>query len=263
MIFKSIIHNATKLKSLFGVERKSYLPREYYISEKILKRENSKVFSHLWMFAGLTNELPEQSSWMVKKIGYKEILITRNGDDYFANENVCPHRNKRLMLEDYGRGPLVCGYHAWSFKPNGDLHKIPSFEKSYLLTENQLENACLTKYKLQVVGNFIFVNLSKTPINLEEQFNRDILKSLKLLSVRLHNSFAKLKETRNFNWKLNFENLRDAMHPAVVHANTLAKNVDFSEQNIQQKPLRDMLRRMPLAECSYFAKDGEAKKGKR
>jgi phenylpropionate dioxygenase-like ring-hydroxylating dioxygenase large terminal subunit len=251
------------IKSLFKSERTSLLPRSFYISDHILKRENKYLFGKLWIFAGLKNEIPDDGCWMIKKIGFKEVIIINDKDQYYAHENVCPHRNKRLKVQDYGRGPLVCGYHAWSFKPNGDLNKIPNFERSYLLTENQIKKACLTSYKVELLGNFIFINLSENPIPNNEQFDTTILKSLKLLSQRLHKSYAKLKETRKFNWKLNFENLRDAMHPEVVHATTLANNVDFSEQYVQQKPLTESLRKIELSECSYFSKDGEPKEGQK
>ena len=241
----------------------SYLPRDFYISEEIFSRENEKIFSNLWIFAGLTNELPDHGSWMVKRIGLTEVLIVKDKETYYAHENVCPHRNKQLMIEEYGKGPLVCGYHAWSFRNDGGLRKIPNFETSYLLTVDQLHDACLTSYKITTLGNFLFVNLSENPMPLEKQFSPKIIKSLKLLSLRLHNSYVSMNEERAFNWKLNFENLRDSMHPPVVHAKTLAKNVTFFGVQEKQVPLRKSIKRLSLIDCSYFNKDGEPKKGKK
>ena len=167
---------------------------------------------------------------MRKKVINKEILITFDGHDYHAVENVCPHKNMRLRSESSGKGPLVCRYHAWSFQMDGRLKKIPGFEKSYLLTASQLKNSCLTSYQIKLVGNFLFVNLDPNPIPFETQFDAKIIKSLRLLSYKLSPQIGKLNETRSFNWKLNFENLRDALHPAVVHSSTLDKEMDFSEQ---------------------------------
>ena len=243
--------------------RESILPRKFYIDDSIFESEKNIIFNKLWLFAGLTNEFQTPGSWIVKKIIHKEILITRDGDTYHAHENVCPHKNMRLKSEKSGKGPLVCRYHAWSFKPDGSLAKIPDFDKSYLLTDRQLERACLTPFHIKKIGNFLFVCMDPNPIPIERQFDAKIIRSLKLLSHRLTPEFGSFFETRKFNWKLNFENLRDSLHPAVLHASTLAKEVDFSDQYVQQKPLNQALRRIDLVEASSLSKDGEHKTEKR
>ena len=121
---------------------------------------------------------------MVKRIGFTEVVIVKDKETYYAHENFA-HRNKQLMIEEYGKGPLVCGYRTWTFRNDGDK-KIPNFETSYLLTVDQLHDACLTSYKIKALGNFLFVNLSETPIPLEKQFAPAIVKSLKLLSMRFN-----------------------------------------------------------------------------
>ena len=258
--YRSIFH---RIRVLFEGPRESILPRKFYIESNVFELEKKYIFNKLWLFIGLTNELCEPHSWMRKKIINKEILITFDGHDYHALENVCPHKNMRLRSEGAGKGPLVCRYHAWSFQMDGRLKKIPGFEKSYLLTANQLKNSCLTSYQIKLVGNFLFVNLDPNPIPFETQFDAKIIKSLRLLSYRLSQQIGRFDETRDFNWKLNFENLRDALHPAVVHSSTLDKEMDFSEQHVQQKPLTQTLRRIDLSEASSFSKDGEHKMGKK
>lgn len=247
------------LAAKLRLQRPYILPKRFYTDKKLFELERTRVFENLWIFAGLTNELGSANSWMVKKIGNKEIIISRDNDSYFANENVCPHKNMRLMNNPSGRGPLVCSYHAWSFNADGSNAKIPHLDRSYLFTKQQKERSCLKKYSIKRVGNFLFVNLSKHPLSIEKQFDRDILKSLKLLSHRLADEYTSMQEVRNFNWKLNFENLRDALHPEVVHSKTLAKDVDFSEQHKQMLPLRKMIKLIKLVEASSFSKDGDKK----
>ena len=247
------------LRAKFRWDRSFILPRRFYTDTKLFELERTRIFENLWIFAGLTNELGSTNSWMVKRIGNKEIIITRNNDSYFANENVCPHKNMRLMNSPAGRGPLVCSYHAWSFNLDGSNAKIPHSDRSYLFTKEQEDRSCLRQYSVERVGNFLFVNLSKHPRPLQQQFDKYILKSLKLLSHRLSNEYASMREVRSFNWKLNFENLRDALHPEIVHSKTLAKGVEFSEQHKQMVPLKKMLKWIKLAEASSFSKDGEQK----
>ena len=262
-VLNLIRNTVNSISRLFEGPRESILPRKFYLDDSIFNAEKRLIFSRLWIFCGLTNELQDPGSWIVKKIVDKEILITRDGDTYFAHENVCPHKNMRLRSERSGKGPLVCRYHAWSFKPDGGLAKIPNFDKSYILTDRQLKRTCLTSFRIEQIGSFLFVCLDPNPIPIEKQFDAKILRSLRLLSHRLTPEFGSLFEIRKFNWKLNFENLRDSLHPAVLHATTLANEVDFSDQYVQQKPLNQQLRRIALFEASSLSKDGEHKTDKR
>ena len=248
-----------RIRLLFEGPRESILTRDFYTNEDVFNLEKTNIFSKLWLFIGVTNEIMEPNSWVIKKVINKEILITYDGDKYHGVENVCPHKNMRLKSEKTGKGPLVCRYHAWSFQLDGSLVKIPGFDKSYLLTDSQMKRTCLKSFQIKQVGNFLFINLDSKPIPFEEQFDTKIIRSLKLLSHKLSPEIGTFFEIRKFNWKLNFENLRDAMHPAVVHASTLAKDVDFSEQHVQQKPLTQTLRDIELPEASSLSKDGEHK----
>jgi len=246
-----------------GFVRHYVLPREFYISPSILSAEYKHLFGGMWLFAGLTFELKTSKSWMRKKIGLKEILITQENNEYFAIENVCPHKNIKFFDEDYGERPLTCQYHAWSFNPDGSSKRIPFEDRSYKLGEKQQSMACMTRYELKIVGIFIFVKLQKNSMAFEKQFDPAIIKSLKLISKMLLNRYGTFFETRSFNWKMNFENLRDSLHPAVLHSTTLGKEVDFSSQYEDVPALHKMLGRLPLKYASSFTKDGENKNGKK
>ena len=101
--YRSIFH---RIRVLFEGPRESILPRKFYIESNVFELEKKYIFNKLWLFIGLTNELCEPHSWMRKKIINKEILITFDGHDYHALENVCPHKNMRLRSEGAGKGLL-------------------------------------------------------------------------------------------------------------------------------------------------------------
>ena len=184
---------------------------------------------------------------MIKKVINKEILVTYDGSRYYAVENVCPHKNMRLKSEKLGKGPLFAATTLTFI--DGSLMKIPGFDKSYLLTDSQMKRTCLKSFQIKQVGNFLFINLDTDPA-FEKQFDTKIIRSLKLLSHKLSPEIGTFFEIRKFNWKLNFENLRDAMHPAVVHASTLAKDVDFS--NMSNKAFNSKLTRYRITEDIEF-----------
>ena len=247
-------------KSFIGFPRHYVLPRKFYLDEEIYQAELNEIFYKRWIFAGLTNELDQERSWVRKKIGLKEILIVRDGDQFTALENVCPHKNIRFFDKDKDYGPLVCGYHAWSFNSDGSNKAIPFEIKSYKFGKKQKEMSCMKKYDITILGNFIFVKLTKNRFAIEDQFDTYIIKSLRLISKMLDKNYRTFQETRPFNWKLNFENLRDALHPAVLHSSTLAKGVDFSAQYEECEPLYKKIGLwLHLKHTSSLSKDGESK----
>jgi phenylpropionate dioxygenase-like ring-hydroxylating dioxygenase large terminal subunit len=252
------------IKYRLGFVRHYILPREFYISPEILKAEYEHIFYGLWIFAGLTLELKTPKTWLRKKIGKKEILITQEDGNLFAIENVCPHKNVKFFDEDSGERPLVCRYHAWSFNPDGSNKRIPHEERSYKFGSLQKEMSCMTRYEIKTLGVFMFVKLSKNQVSIEKQFDSSIIKSLTLISKLLFPEYRTyFGEIRKFNWKMNFENLKDSLHPAVLHSTTLAREMDFSAQYEDSAPLYKMLKRISLSEASYFAKDGDPKGDKK
>ena len=124
------------------------------------------------------------------------------------------------------------------------------------------ENKKISKIKLQEVklaqiGDFIFINASKSPLPIEKQFNEKILKSLEKTKNKLDKTNCFLSVELDFNWKLIFENLRDCLHPTFLHSKSLNKEVDFFatfiEPKINKKKIKDFI------EISSFSRDGETK----
>jgi carnitine monooxygenase subunit len=246
-----------------GFVRHYVLPRYFYTSEEILTAEYKFLFGQLWIFAGLTFEFKNKKMWVRKKIGKKEILITQEDGEFFAIENVCPHKNIKFFDDDFGEQPLTCRYHAWSFHPDGSSKRIPHAERSYKFGQKQSAMACMTRYEIKVIGVFIFVKLAKNKVTFEQQFDAPIIKSLNLISKMLLNNYGTFSEVRSFNWKMNFENLRDSLHPAVLHNKSLAAEVDFTAQYQDNPPLYKQLRRLKLKDISSLSKDGQNKQGKK
>lgn len=246
-----------------GFVRHYILPRKYYLSDEILQAEYDRLFEGMWIFAALTLELKDNKSWVKKKIGKKELLITHENGEYFALENICPHKNIQLCKNNNGKGTLVCDYHAWAFNCNGSIKTIPFEDRSYKFGEKQKDLANMTHYEVYVIGAFIFVKMRKNSMTIEKQFDPAIIKSLKLMSKMLQDKYGTFFEVRDFNWKMNFENLRDSLHPPVLHSRTLGKEVDFSAQYQDVPAMWKMLGRLPLHHASSFTKDGENLDGKK
>jgi len=255
-VLQSVYKRFYKYAYKLNISNNHILTRKYYNSEKIFDLEKNRLFFRHWIFLAITSELPEDKSWIVKNICGTEVLLTRDGDEYYAHQNICPHKNIRLCDEEEGTRPLTCKYHAWSFNFDGSNKRIPYEDKSYKFNNKQKSCKNLKTYELEKIGVFLFVKIKKSSISIQEQFEPYVLKSLKLISNYFDSRIISFKEKRNFNWKLNFENLRDALHPAVLHSKSLSKDVDFTAQYDEIPPVYKKRVWLRLPYASSFSNDG-------
>lgn len=201
------------------------LPK-YYLEQEFFEREQQKIFRKVWLFAGLKTLVPKHNAFISRKIAGTPVVIQNFYGELRAFENICPHRNALIQKEPVGYRPLLCSYHAWSFDAQGQAH-IPDCDTVYRFSEAEKCNLKLRQFALRVVGNLLFVNLSPNPMLLEEQFSPEFIASLESSSNAYDTEVMVTTWRGNYNWKLAYENLRDANHPRFVHPKTLAKVVNF------------------------------------
>lgn len=200
----------------------------YYLSTEIFEQERLKIFRKLWLFAGLKTLLPKNNSFITRKIAGIPIVIQNFHGELRAFENVCLHRSALLQTDPVGCRPLVCAYHAWRYDAQGQVANIPDCDQLYQFGKCELKNLKLREFSLRAVGNILFINLDADPLPLEEQFSAAFLHLLADSSDAYDTEVMVTTWEGRYNWKLAYENLRDANHPRFVHPKTLAKTVKFS-----------------------------------
>ena len=231
---------------------KSKLTSRYYTSPEIFRKEQQRLFESLWIFAGITDEASDDNAFFTRNIGRKNVLFVRHKGQYFAHENICPHRLTPLVWEEKGKRALVCRYHGWSFEGSGQLRKIPFEKESYQFTEKEKSKICLKTYALETVGKFLFVNLSAKPDPIATQFNPSLLQQLREISENFDSQFERRTFKRRFNWKLAYENLRDPIHVPFLHPTSLSKLTQFGTGEI---PVRMNVAIATLRSLSYGGPD--------
>lgn len=206
---------------------RSRMHPRYYLDADIFEREQRKIFRKLWLFAGLKTLLTQHNSFITRQIAGVPVVIQNFHGELHAFENVCLHRSALIQTEPVGRRPLVCAYHAWRYGKSGQVENIPDCEDIYRFDEATKCGLKLKEFPLEIVGNVLFINLDSQPLPLEEQFSSDFLASLRDSSNSYDTEIMVTTWRGNYNWKLAYENLRDANHPRFVHTKSLAKIVNF------------------------------------
>ncbi|WP_202759443.1 aromatic ring-hydroxylating oxygenase subunit alpha [Delftia acidovorans] len=213
---------------------RSRMHPRYYLEAEIFEREQRKIFGKLWLFAGLKTLLPENNCFITRKLAGIPVVIQNFHGELRAFENICLHRSALIQNEPVGRRPLVCPYHAWKYGEQGQVAHIPD-DTLFRLAEPEKCRLKLRQFALRVVGNLLFVNIDPLPIPFEEQFSPEFIESLEDSSSNYDTEVMVTTWRGRYNWKLAYENLRDAHHPRFVHQKSLAKIVNFKPQVNEQQ----------------------------
>ena len=98
-----------------------------YWSREFMDREWDRIWTKAWLIGGLVSQVENPGDFFTYEIGRESILVTRGEDHVIrAFYNVCPHRGKRLVMEEQGHAKrLACSYHGWRFAADGELNFVP------------------------------------------------------------------------------------------------------------------------------------------
>jgi len=66
------------------------MPRQVYLSEEFLAREEEKIFHQEWLCAGREDDIPEVGDFITYQIGRQPIIVVRlSNQSIHAMANVC------------------------------------------------------------------------------------------------------------------------------------------------------------------------------
>lgn len=239
------------------------LPQGCYVDAEAFGIERERLFRRLWQFAGLAPFVSAPDGYLTTEIGGIAVVVQNCNGALKAFENVCLHRGKLIQTQPWGTRPLVCGYHGWRYADDGSVATIPFESEAFRLLPAERQRLRLREFAVHVVGSLVFVNVSESPVPIEQQFRPALLDAVADATSAFDDEILAARWRRPFNWKLAYENLRDAVHPRFVHTQTLARYASFplvSEPADVPDP-GDRARVAPdLAELSFGGAEGEIRR---
>jgi glycine betaine catabolism A len=189
------------------------LDQPFYTDQQIFDLEWKKIWSHYWLFAGTTAEIPKAGDFFTYQANHDSIIIIR-GDkgEIFAHYNTCRHRGSVVCLKERGNSPkLMCPYHQWVYNKDGSLFKARLMPEDFDKSSHGLEPV-----KLEVVSGLIFISLSENPPDFAPVIRdfKPFLDPYKVDKAKV--AFRKSYELKT-NWKLVAENFRECYHCGIAH----------------------------------------------
>lgn len=195
------------------------LPASVYTDPDLFKIERRKIFDRVPHLLGPSALLPDRNM-AVAHDGYGTPLIVSRDSDGRAHvfANVCRHRGTRLIDGDdvVPAKRIVCPYHAWAYKPDGQLTGMPRADcfPGIDKTEHGLR-----EFRSVEAGGLIWWAKDDDAefddaLNLAPDLDAFGLGELHLYRRKTHDVAA--------NWKLIIDAFLESYHVQRLHATTIA-----------------------------------------
>ncbi|MEP3051480.1 MAG: aromatic ring-hydroxylating dioxygenase subunit alpha [Erythrobacter sp.] len=200
-----------------------------YTSAEFMELEWDKVWTRSWLIAGLEEQLPNPGDRFTYEIGRESILVTRSDAAQInAFYNVCPHRGKRLVLDEQGSGKhIACSYHGWRFRPDGELTFVPCAED--FPGGSPCGKVNLAPLRCEVFAGFIWVNMDEGAPDLRT-FLGPVASQIETYQMENMRRTHWVTLDGDFNWKIVQDNFCESYHLPYVHPQTRYT----MEQNYQE-----------------------------
>jgi Rieske 2Fe-2S family protein len=193
------------------------LPSSWYFDPVHYAREQREIWGRQWIYLCRSESLPETRSFRTFDIAGQPVLLLRDEDgDIRAFFNACRHRGASLCRESEGRLPVSgihCPYHAWNYRLNGQLARIPSGGRPHYVS---VEETHLHSIAVKVWRGFIYVNLAGGEAQLGDNFNANHALFDRWPLEELVVGHRMTKRIR-CNWKVFWENYNECLHCPSVH----------------------------------------------
>lgn len=198
----------------------STLPPSWYTSEEVFEAEKREIFLTNWLFVGREEQIQTAGEYFCYEgVGGSVIIVRSDQGDIKAFANTCRHRGAKLLSGQGKCRRIVCPYHSWVYKNDGDLIGAPQMDH---VEDFKISEFSLLDVSLETYDGFIFINYAPNPESLLSQLGNfpETFASHNSASMRHVHSIE--FDVRS-NWKLLAENALEAYHTGTVHAETLGQ----------------------------------------
>ena len=190
-----------------------------YWSREFMDREWEGIWTKTWLIGGLAAQVAKPGDFFTYDIGRESILVTRGEDSVVrAFYNVCPHRGKRLVMEEEGHSKrLACSYHGWRFTSEGELNFVPCPED--FAGGSPCGKVRLEEVRCEVFAGFVWVNLDPAAAPLADHLG-PVGPQLALYKMEQMHRTHWVTLEGDWNWKCVQDNFNESYHLPFVHPQT-------------------------------------------
>ncbi|MEL7281831.1 MAG: ring-hydroxylating oxygenase subunit alpha [Pseudomonadota bacterium] len=137
--------------------RSMSLHADAYVSDTWYRADLHAIIARTWQWVCHVEKLRKPGSYVTVTIANMPVAVVRDRDGTLrAFYNVCKHRAHELLQGEGRTTRIMCPYHAWTYKLNGELMAAPETDH---LDDFVLSDICLDQVQVEEFCGFIYVNL--------------------------------------------------------------------------------------------------------
>jgi phenylpropionate dioxygenase-like ring-hydroxylating dioxygenase large terminal subunit len=216
------------VQSIKGLVESDRVHRAVYTDPALFELELDRLFGRAWLLLGHASQVARPGDFFTTRMGREPVVVTRHTDGAIhVLVNRCAHRGSRVCEGPRGHAPsLVCPYHGWTYATDGTLCAVPLPDGYDGAVVGAPEHGLARVPRVEAYRGFIFASLAPQGPPLVE-FLGPLRASFDDLVDRAPDGEVEVaggvhRHTYRGNWKLVLENHNDAVHPAFVHASSIA-----------------------------------------
>lgn len=200
-------------------ERDRYLQvdAERYYSPARMNAEWDGLWTRVWTCAGRVSDLAAVGNWLKYDLGRESFIVVRTQENEIkAFYNVCRHRGRRLVTEDFGtRRLFTCLFHGWQWHTDGRLATITdkSCFRSGALCAESLD---LRPVRCETWAGFIFINMDPEAAPLIE-FLAEVPDAMRTYAMEDMHVVKDVVVEFKANWKTTIEPFLESYHLQITH----------------------------------------------
>ena len=192
-----------------------------FFDDALFEQEKNSFYFNAPQPVAFSAEIPSPNSYLALEVLKIPILLVRNKDGILkAFINACTHRGGKLADGAGHKNLFTCGFHGWSFDPDGNVVSRPqetcfhSNKSDFSLTELPVSETC----GVVIIGLKEDVGVEPADVGYEPlaaELQNYNLKTYKALDRREFDVAA--------NWKLINDLSLESYHFPVLHRDTVAQ----------------------------------------
>jgi len=204
-----------------------------YTDPGVAQRERDLVFGRVPSIVAHSSELPQPGDFVMLPMPRNRVIVARQQDGSVRSfVNLCRHRGAQLEERESGRCRLFsCGYHRWSYNPDGSLRAIT---RDSTFGEVDRSKYGLIELPAEERHGFIWmVDRAGAQIDVASWLGPEM--DAVLAGYRLGELVAFRSEgfDEPANWKLMQDAFVDNYHIQYAHPNTAGKHVHTNVQTVE------------------------------
>ncbi|KIC30563.1 aromatic ring-hydroxylating oxygenase subunit alpha [Leisingera sp. ANG-S5] len=143
------------------------LKADAYVQREWFAADQREIIAKSWQWVCHVEKLREPGSYVTVEIAGQPVAVVRDRAGVLrAFYNVCKHRAHELLKGEGSTTRIMCPYHAWVYKLDGQLVRAPETEH---LENFSTGDICLDQVQAEEFAGFVYVNLDPTAASLKEQ----------------------------------------------------------------------------------------------